>query len=187
MTNPFETPPDQPPKPAGEKDPSQEPPKPGAAEEASVEAPAPSPEMPTDVEVMRTMSVPVPYTPEEMAAAKKRLDADYVEPEAIAPSPDEQIQKERADLENFRKVVELMDEFELRYPLAELHAVTHTTLAELVEHPVRKPANAALVHIRKAMALNTKRVPELDERYLRLSRAVGMYNSISKTVDHDRG
>lgn len=182
MSNPFETPPAEPPKPAGEKAPLQETPKP-----ATVEAPAPSTEMPTDAEVMRTLSVPVPYTPEEMAAAKQRLDADYEEPEATPPSPDEQTQKERADVENFRKAVELMDEFELRYSLVELHAITNISLAELVEHPVRKPANTALVHIRKAMALTTKKVPELDERYLRLSRAVGMYNSISKTVDHDRG
>jgi hypothetical protein len=120
-----------------------------------------------------------------MVAAKKRLDADYVEPEAAPLGADEETQKERVELENLKKVVELMDEFELKYPLQELHAITHTSLAALVEHPVRKPANTALVHIRKAMGL-AKVTPEIDARYRRLSQAVGMYNSISKTVDHDR-
>lgn len=113
--------------------------------------------------------MPAPYTAEEMAAAKARLDADYIEPEAVVLSTDEQAKKEREGLENLRKAVELMDEFELKYPLAELHAIANISLAELVEHPVRKPANTALVHIRKAMALVPKRIPELDERYLRLS------------------
>ncbi len=180
MSNPFENLPKEPSKPVAEI-PSPELLKPDAAV-----APERSPELPTDAEVMRTISVPVPYTPEEMAAAKKRLDTDYVEPETVPLSSDEETQKEKEVLENLKKVVELMDEFELKYPLQELYAITAVSLAEVVEHPVRKPANIALVHIRKAMGL-VKVTPEIDARYLRLSRAVGIYNSISKTLDHDRG
>ena len=191
MNNPFETPSNQLPKPTGERTPAQESPKLDtvvAPEMAPAETLAKSPEMLTDAEVMRTLSVPVPYTPEEMAAAKKKLDANYIKPETTPLSSDEQMQKEKEGLENLKKVVELMDDFELKYPLQELHAITTISLAELVVHPVRKPANIALVHIRKAMALSPiDKMPELDDRYRRFSRAVGMYNSISKTVDHDRG
>ncbi len=161
MSNPFETPPSQPQRPAAETE----------------------REKPIDI------PVPVPYTPAEMAAAKKRLDNDYLEPEAAPLTAAEQEQKEREGSESLRRAVELMDDFEEKYPLEVLHAITDIPLAELVQHPVRKPANIALVHIRKAFAgipagTNTT---ELSERWLRLSQAVGMYNSVTKTVDHDRG
>lgn len=189
MSNPFETPPSEPPKPAEKKFPAAETPKSDKKEglgEAQFAILRLSPETPSDAEILRDYKVPVPYTAEEMAAAKARLDADYIEPETAPLNSDEQTQKEKGDLENLRKTVELMDEFELKYPLSELHAITSIPLAALIEHPIRKPANIALVHIRKAMNLVSKRIPELDDRYARLSRAVGMYNSQTKTVDHDR-
>ncbi|MFZ1626357.1 MAG: hypothetical protein WAT81_00965 [Candidatus Moraniibacteriota bacterium] len=190
MNNPIETPPQPLPEPTKDKAPLSELPVPDIATglDTTLAATPGSAEIPTDAEVMRTLSVHVPYTAEEIAAAKNRLDNDYIEPEILLLSTDEQNQQKREGLENLRKVVELMDDFELKYPLRELNAITTISLAELVAHPVRKPANAALVHIRKAMALSLlEKMPELNERYLRFAQAVGMYNSISKTIDHDRG
>lgn len=125
----------------------------------------------------------VPSTADEMAEYERRYDSGWQDP-TPQQSPEEMAQKE--GLENFRRAVELMDEFELAYPLQELHAITNISVAELMVHPVRKPANIALVHIRKALnALGSKAAPETEERYLRLSRAVGKYNTLSKSVEHD--
>lgn len=131
----------------------------------------------------------VPLTAKEMAEAEERYDTGWVGPVVPALSPDEQTQKEREGLGNLKKAVELMDQFELAYSLQELHAITTIPVAELVNHPVRKPANIALVHIRKALDLldSKQRIPEIDERFLSLSRAVGIYNGLTKTLDHDRG
>lgn len=127
----------------------------------------------------------VPSTAAEMAEYERRYDSgwqDHADPQ----SREAVNQKEREDLENLRRAVELMDEFELAYPLQELHAIIHISVPELVAHPIRKPANIALVHIRKAIgATGSKKIPEIEERYLRLSRAVGKYNSLSKSVEHD--
>lgn len=127
----------------------------------------------------------VPSTAAEMAEYERRYDSGWQDP-ADSQSREAVNQKEREDLENLRRAVELMDEFELAYPLQELHAITHISVPELMAHPIRKPANIALVHIRKAIdATGSKKIPEIEERYLRLSRAVGKYNSLSKSVEHD--
>ena len=129
----------------------------------------------------------VPSTAAEMAEYERRYDTGWQDP-APREGSQEVTEKDKEAVENLRRVVELMDEFELKYPIGELNAITHITLAELVVHPVRKPANIALVHIKKAIdALHSKKMPEIHGRFLSLSQAVGMYNSLTKTVDHDRG
>lgn len=86
----------------------------------------------------------------------------------------------------------LMVAFEATHDLAALHAITTITLADAMEHPLRKPAKVALIPIvalLTSLKCNTniteERLEELKQKYLRLSRAVGMFNQ--GVLDHTRG
>lgn len=149
MSNPFETPPQEAPRPKAEKE---------------------IPDLPH----------PKPYTPDEMAAAKARLDADYVEPEKPEASIEE---NER----HIQEAIALLDAFETRHSLVALQAITNITLAELGFHPIRRPAQIDLMAITRALEpITGPSRAALDERYRRYSRAVGLYNAAEKRLDHDR-
>jgi|SRR3989338_2934834 len=81
--------------------------------------------------------------------------------------------------------------FESKFSLEELHSITDLTPQEAPNHPLREPARVALIDIVKA--LNKLKViygessltyQPLKEKYMRLSRAVGMINK--NKVDHTR-
>lgn len=77
----------------------------------------------------------------------------------------------------------LVAQFESKYPLSKLHAITYLNPTEAPHHPLREPARLALAPI---VAILNKLPPnkELKEQYMRLSRAVGIISG--GKVDHDR-
>ena len=86
----------------------------------------------------------------------------------------------------------LMAAFEATHDLAALHAITTITLEDALAHPLRKPAKAALIPIvalltflKQSTNITEERLEELKQKYLRLSRAVGVLNG--GVLDHTRG
>lgn len=149
MSNPFETPPQEPPRPKAERE---------------------IPDLPH----------PKPYTPAEMAAAKARLDADYVEPEKPEVSISENERR-------IQEAIALLDAFETKHSLVALQSITAISLTELGNHPLRRPAQIDLMAITRALEpITGPSRAALDERYRRYSRAVGIYNAAEKRLDHDR-
>jgi hypothetical protein len=110
---------------------------------------------------------------------------DY--PETVIPP--EQRRECGPEVEQFKGMV---SSFEATYPLAELHAITEITSAEMNDHPLRTPAKNALIPIQEQMKLLEKEtdisaegLKELKALWKRLSQAVGMINA--GKVDHTRG
>lgn len=85
----------------------------------------------------------------------------------------------------------LIASFESEHPLLDLYAITDLTFEESRSHPIREPARVALFPIvakRNALKNETNISPEkyteINEKYMRLSRAVGMLTN--NKVDHTR-
>lgn len=81
--------------------------------------------------------------------------------------------------------------FESEHSLAELSLIINLTPQEAPNHPVREPARVALGPIvsrfnklKKETDISLEKHEELREKYMRLSRAVGIINN--NKVDHDR-
>ena len=107
--------------------------------------------------------------------------------EAENPAPTElrDCAPEIAELEG------LLETFENNHSLAELQLITDLTPEEASNHPIRKPANNDLTPIANLLdnLKNKTNIPpekyeELQIKYKRLSRAVGILNN--NKVDHDR-
>ena len=144
------------------------------------EAPPGKPARPESERAIPDLPHPKPYTPEELAAAKARADADYIEPEKLEVS-------ETENEARIREATELIDAFEMKHSLEALHAITAIPLAELGSHPLRRPAQIDLMAITRALdRIDGPRRTALNDRYRRLSQAVGIYNAATKTLDHDR-
>lgn len=144
------------------------------------ETPPQEPPRPETERAIPDLPHPKPYTPAEMAAAKARLDANYVEPEKPEASITENEQR-------IQEAIALLDAFETKHSLVALQTITDITLAELGNHPIRRPAQIDLMAITRALEpITGPSRAALDERYRRYSRAVGIYNAIEKRLDHDR-
>ena len=103
----------------------------------------------------------------------------------IAP---ENLRECEPEIAEFEKMLEM---FESTHPLAELFLIVDLTSEEAPKHPLREPARKALVPIVAKMNVikNETNIPpekceELREKYMKLSRAVGMINH--GKVDHTR-
>ncbi len=123
----------------------------------------------------------VKYTPEEMAAARKRLEDEYAEPE----TPKEKIAEYEQRLQ---EVLGLVKDFETNHPLETLFAITEL---DETNTPIRDAARRDLVIFWKALnSLNTEMAlpqevkVELDSQYKKLSQAVGILHQ--GKVDHTR-
>jgi hypothetical protein len=124
------------------------------------------------------------YTPEQMAAAKKRLDADYLEEESAPPTREENEGK-------MRELDTLLTAFETTHPIAELYAVTELDGKDVIEHPEKYPVRVAakrdlipIVAALNSISPTTEGYDKLRARYTYLSRAVGIING--GKVDHTR-
>ncbi len=92
------------------------------------------------------------------------------------------------------RIEELMASFEARLPLGELHAIVDLRPQDVERHPLREAAKAALIPIvyilnelkdrAKSKKFTKQKYEEIYEKYMHLSRAVGMINN--NKVDHDR-
>lgn len=86
---------------------------------------------------------------------------------------------------------ELIASFEAMHSLEELHAIIDLKPEDAPKYPVRESAKAALIPIvAKLNALEAdptipaEKIQELNDKYRRLSRAVGIINR--NKVDHNR-
>ena len=77
----------------------------------------------------------------------------------------------------------LVASFELKYSLEELHSIIDLTPQEAPNHPLREPARVALIPIVKLLndlkatyGETSSEYKAIKEKYMRLSRAVGMIN-----------
>lgn len=109
------------------------------------------------------------------------------------------LQKNIENTENLREsgieVAELesiMDSFEQNYSLDVLNSIIETTLEDAMNHPVRKPAKAALGDIFKKLEVlnretnisNEKQIV-LEEKYKQLSKAIGFFSN-NRIIHEDR-
>lgn len=148
------------------------------------------------------MSNEIPGNPsdEEVAARKKaeqeqrdREDEEmlaaylekYSEP-VVAPSERRECAPEVAEFEK------LAQEFEKKYPLDQLHAITELTREEALAHPLRRPATIDLGPILTKMKtlnnetnISSAESDRLQTIYKKLSQAVGVIDKDNK-VDHTR-
>ena len=86
---------------------------------------------------------------------------------------------------------EMIDLFESRHSLPELHAIIDLVPEEAPRHPVREPARLALdpilekLHILKDETnISPEKYEALEARWKKISNAVGMINN--NKVDHNR-
>ena len=86
---------------------------------------------------------------------------------------------------------EMLVSFESVHSLAELLFIINLTPQEAPNHPIREPARKALIPIvaklnilKKETNILPEKYEELREKYMRLSRAVGIINN--NKVDHNR-
>lgn len=89
------------------------------------------------------------------------------------------------------KFKEMLDSFELMHSLAELHEIIDLKPENAPDHPSREPARVALIPIVEELNrlinetnITPEKYEELKERYMRLSRAVGIIHG--NEVDHTR-
>ena len=112
--------------------------------------------------------------------------ADYlIRHPNLDPLPQGLVEQARTEFDS------LIASFESKYSLEELHLITDLTPQEAQNHPLREPARVALIPIVKLLndlkATYGETSPEyksIKEKYMRLSRAVGMINK--NKVDHNR-
>ena len=90
-----------------------------------------------------------------------------------------------------QKFDSLIASFESKYSLAELHSIIDLTPQEAPNHPLREPARVALADIveelnklKDTYGETSAEYKSIKEKYMRLSRAVGMINK--NKVDHNR-
>lgn len=86
---------------------------------------------------------------------------------------------------------EMLASFELMHSLAELHEIIDLRPENAPDHPLREPARVALIPIveklnklKNETNIPPEKLEELKERYMRLSRAVGIIHG--NKVDHTR-
>lgn len=115
-------------------------------------------------------------TMEERAMAEAFL-ADY---------PDKNLpENERRDCEKeVQEFESLLESFESKHSLEALNAIIDLTPQEAPGHPVREPARKDLIPIvalmnslKEETNISKERHDELKEKYMKLSRAVGMINN----------
>ncbi len=112
--------------------------------------------------------------------------ADYlIRHPNLEPLPPDIVEQARTEFDS------LVSKFESTHSLAELHLIVDLTPQEAPNHPLREPARVALIPIVKLLnelkATYGETSPEyqsIKEKYMRLSRAVGMINK--DKVDHNR-
>ena len=127
-----------------------------------------------------------PY--EGLSEEEREMYEQYMidHPEVKIPVEDLKDYKERA-----ATLEESLAKFERDFNLEELFAITNLTPEDAPNHPIREPARQALIPIvsyLKSLKSETN-IPDdiydvLEQRYKRLSRAVGMINK--NIVDHTR-
>lgn len=114
--------------------------------------------------------------------------ADYLarHPEPVISK--ENLRKAEPEIVEFEAMITL---FESMHSLEELHSIIDLTPTEALKHPIREPAKVALIPIvallntlRKETDISPEKIKELKEKYMCLSRAVGMINK--NKVDHER-
>lgn len=105
--------------------------------------------------------------------------------EITAPEDLKECGPEIADFEK------MIASFEAEHSLADLLLIVDLTQDEAPHHPAREPARLALPPIvaklnflKKETNISTEKYKEIREKYMRLSRAVGMINN--NKVHHDR-
>lgn len=128
--------------------------------------------------------------PQELKRLRDQKEADQLADYLIRhpnldPLPSSLAEQARTEFDS------LIASFESKYPLEELHSITDLTPQEAPNHPLREPARVALIDIVKILnklkATYGETSPEyqsIKEKYVRLSRAVGMINK--NKVDHNR-
>lgn len=114
-----------------------------------------------------------PATPEE-----EELYAYFME-QRLKEAPPEHVRESESGVTEFE---ELCDDFERKFDVQALLAITTLEAKDAEHHPLRHPAKLALVPILSKLQelgrgnIVRDRYNELDERYNRLSRAVGFIN-----------
>jgi hypothetical protein len=85
----------------------------------------------------------------------------------------------------------LIVSFELKFPVQELMAIN--SFDEALKNPLRigavetlRPILKRIETLKKETDINQVKLDELENKYRELSRAIGILNSVSRTVDHDR-
>ena len=113
---------------------------------------------------------------------------EEAERRTIAAEPAEAWERKIAEFE------ELTAEFESRFSLVELHAITRLDPKEAPSHPLREPAKIALEPIVELLNGIKVRFGEESEqfktakaKYRVLSQAIGSINASTHAVDHTRG
>ena len=110
--------------------------------------------------------------------------ADYlIRHPNLDPLPQGLVEQARTEFDS------LIASFESKYSLEELHLITDLTPQEAQNHPLREPARVALIPIVKLLndlkATYGETSPEyksIKEKYMRLSRAVGMIIKIKLII-----
>jgi hypothetical protein len=97
----------------------------------------------------------------------------------------------RESAEEIAEFDTMIDVFESEHPLEELLSIVDLTPEQAMVHPVREPARKALSPIvaklhalRDETNITPEKYKELQERYKRISRAVGIINN--NKIDHTR-
>lgn len=130
-------------------------------------------------------------TPQELL--KKQQEQENLEWLAyyLAGNPEPVIENLREAGLEIAELETMITSFESAHSLEALHLIIDLDPAEASKHPIREPAKLALIPIvaklnifKKETNISTEKHNELKEKYMRISRAVGMING--NKVDHNR-
>ena len=104
------------------------------------------------------------------------------------PAKPEVLNDSGPEIERFE---ELVRNFELKYPLAELLSIAEIDPTEISKHPLREPAKSDLPPIlnqlnklKNETDISPEKTAELEQAWKRLSNAIGFINN--GRVVHDR-
>ena len=122
-------------------------------------------------------------TPEQLAEYEAYM-ADH--PEVVVPP-----ESRRDCAEEMQQFNDLVEAFEAKHPIEELYGITVLAPADAPFHPTREPARvdlgpivAKLNALKEETNISEDAFGDLELRYKRLSRAVGMISG--GRVDHER-
>lgn len=131
-------------------------------------------------------------SPEEIKRQQEKEDTEQVashfsiHPEQLIPS--EILRECGPEVFEFEEMLVL---FESKHSLVELHSIIDLTPADAPKHLIRESARIDLTRIhtmktilKKETNISDEKYKELDIKYLKLSRAVGIINK--NKVDHNR-
>ncbi|MEK7586607.1 MAG: hypothetical protein AAB453_01930 [Patescibacteria group bacterium] len=134
------------------------------------------------------MSIENPFNEPSLSAEQEEQYEQWMKdhPETvIAPENLRECGPEIAEFEA------MLVSFESAYSLAELHLIIELKPEDAPKYPLRESAKIALIPIvamlnklKNETNITPEKLKELEAKYLRLSRAVGMINN--NQVDHNR-